>query len=385
MLSVAAKRTASWVFSKRRESFRLLATISQKNGASVFLKNDPGAGGNPLSRNSVSDIKRAKKVKQVAHQTLHIPNTSPDESWRDLLDNGTRFVLYQDSADHLILKVADLERALEHSKRSTSEGFPKAATYSVDFKSTTNVRRVDSAHRRVPELIKAIGWRDGSALKVADLTAGFGRDSFLMASFGCTVGMFERSPTVSALLYDALLRFRESRDPKIQVPALAASELFCMDASELQSIAHSPGSAILPIVHRRGVLGAVPDDRQLKGISFPPDVVFIDPMFSTWSSGRNAASKKDSQFLQGICDFETSSSRLESDSYPRNQIQPLLETESQRLLELASCLAKERIVIKLPRKKSNLKLSRGGKNYPPSFSVLGKSVRFDVFLLKNLK
>ena len=54
-------------------------------------------------------------------------------------------------------------------------------------------------------LLKAIGGRR-SALNVVDATAGLGRDSLLLASYGARVQMCERHPVVHALLEDGLRR-----------------------------------------------------------------------------------------------------------------------------------------------------------------------------------
>ena len=48
---------------------------------------------------------------------------------------------------------------------------------------------------------------------VLDATAGLGRDSFVLATFGCDVQMVERSPVIAALLKDGLRRARQ--DPGV--------------------------------------------------------------------------------------------------------------------------------------------------------------------------
>jgi hypothetical protein len=153
-----------------------------------------------------------------------------------------------------------------------------------------------------------------------------------------------------------------------------------LDASELKAVVDS---GYLGSLQHRRILGPAPENRTEESTSFPPDIVFLDPMFSTWTTGKGATSKKESQFLQSICDFDGHSDRIEQTANVEGDEGPL-EEETQNLLELASCLARERIVVKLPRKKSNLGLRRKGGTHRPSFSVVGKSVRFDVFLMKNL-
>ena len=55
-------------------------------------------------------------------------------------------------------------------------------------------------------IAKAVGIKSGVRPTVADVTAGLGRDSFVLATLGCEVQMVERSPVVHALLSDGLAR-----------------------------------------------------------------------------------------------------------------------------------------------------------------------------------
>jgi 16S rRNA (guanine1516-N2)-methyltransferase len=71
-------------------------------------------------------------------------------------------------------------------------------------------------HRRLfgggkgQDIAKAVGLNHkGFKPKVLDLTAGLGRDSFVLASLGASLLMLERHPIVFALLEDGLARARE--------------------------------------------------------------------------------------------------------------------------------------------------------------------------------
>ena len=62
-------------------------------------------------------------------------------------------------------------------------------------------------HQNSTELIgRAIGLKKQKNPLVIDGTAGLGRDSFVLASLGCTVQMFERNTILSALLSDGITR-----------------------------------------------------------------------------------------------------------------------------------------------------------------------------------
>lgn len=79
--------------------------------------------------------------------------------------------------------------------------------FHINFLSSELQYRV--THRQKEPLLKAVGLDAKQTLDIIDGTAGIGRDSFLLASFGCQVTMIERSPIVSALLYDGLERLKQ--------------------------------------------------------------------------------------------------------------------------------------------------------------------------------
>ena len=140
---------------------------------------------------------------------------------------------------------------------------------SVDFLSGPLRYRQQQANRRNEPLAKAVGLKHGLTPRVADLSAGLGRDSFLLASLGCQVTLVERSPLVAALLGDGIVRARQDRT----VGALLEGHfsLTVMDSSDWLT---SPG------------------------INTKPDVIYLDPMFPP--KKKSALVKKDMQLLQKL-------------------------------------------------------------------------------------
>lgn len=155
-------------------------------------------------------------------------------------------------------------------------------------------------------------------LRVVDCTAGLGRDSFLLASLGCEVTLYERSPVMALLLGDAIER-------------------------ALQNEALSKIASRLHLVH-----GDV-FDAFASGFD-KPDVILVDPMFP--SRKKSAKVKGEMQFLQRF-----------------------IGTDEDATLLLQSALATgcERLVLKRP-------LLTDDTGLKPSFSLKGKSSRFDVYL-----
>ena len=78
---------------------------------------------------------------------------------------------------------------------------PKQAPLKIDFADAKLRHRIFQGGKK-ELLLRAVGAKPG--LLVNDWTAGLGTDSLLLASAGCQVTMYERSPVMAALLSQAL-------------------------------------------------------------------------------------------------------------------------------------------------------------------------------------
>ncbi len=157
-------------------------------------------------------------------------------------------------------------------------------------------------------------------LRVLDATAGWGRDAAVLASTGAKVTMCEREPVMAALLEDGISRLQDTH-------ALSL-DLVSMDAKQY-----------LALCEWRGAQGKY-------------DVIYIDPMHPERS--KSARVKKDLHALQVL---------LGADESP------------EALLKTAQAHALKRVVMKWPARKKAL--------LTPSYSVTGKTVRFDVYVLSE--
>lgn len=166
-------------------------------------------------------------------------------------------------------------------------------------------------------LVKAARARGVESPAVVDATAGLGEDSLLLAAAGATVTMCESDPVIALLLADALRR--AAGDPQL------AGIVSRMTLVEADSVA---------------VLG---------GLTEPPDVVYLDPMFP--SRTKSAAVKKKFQLLH----------RLEAPC-----------EDQDRLMAAALASDPRKVVVKRPVKAPIL------AGVKPSHSIAGKAVRFDV-------
>ncbi len=161
-------------------------------------------------------------------------------------------------------------------------------------------------------LIKAVGLKPKQLLTVLDLTAGLGRDAYLLHCAGCQVQLIERSPIIAALLKENL------RNVNCELP------LMVVDAKDYLLLD--------PIF----------------------DVIYFDPIFP--EKTKTALAKKESRFLREIVGDD-------------------LDAEEVFLLALTK--AKKRVVVKRP------KLAPPIANKKPDIVFAGKSVRFDVYLIKQ--
>lgn len=174
-------------------------------------------------------------------------------------------------------------------------------------------------------IAKAIGIQPGVRPTVLDATAGLGRDAFVLACLGCQVYMIERNPVVAALLADGLRRARLD----LQVAGIVQRmPLLIGDAIELMS-AWTEES---------------------------PQVIHLDPMFP--SRDKSALVKKEMRLFKPLVGADD---------------------DAPDLLAAALALATHRVVVKRPRKAPAI------AGTPPTYSLDGKSSRYDIYAKKSLK
>lgn len=191
----------------------------------------------------------------------------------------------------------------------------------VDFSAGAATYRRRQGTSRKEAIARAVGLKGGATAVVLDLTAGLGRDSFILASLGCTVQMVERSPVVAALLADGLIRAR--REPTL-AGIMARLRLIAGDSLE--------------------VLRTWQDEQ--------PEVICLDPMYP--HRGKSALVKKEMRAIRLLVGDDQ---------------------DSGQLLAAALKMASRRVVVKRPRLAPSL------VGPEPNFAISGKNSRFDVYLV----
>ncbi len=188
----------------------------------------------------------------------------------------------------------------------------------VDFVAGKLAHRRKFGGGRSQPLARAIGLKKGWNPRVLDMTAGLGRDAFVLATLGCEVEMVERSPVIHALLQNGLDRARGDADID---SIIARMQLQCLDGRVYNA-----------------------DDSQ-------PEVVYLDPMYP--HREKSAKVKKEMRLFQLLLDDDQDSAEL-----------------LERALTLALC----RVVVKRPVKAAYL------GDHKPSVSIASPNTRYDIYL-----
>lgn len=191
----------------------------------------------------------------------------------------------------------------------------------VDFVAGRAAHRRRFGGGRNQSLARAVGLKGGISPIVVDVTAGLGRDGFVLACLGCTVELVERSPIIAALLRDGLSR--AVRDPEIG--ALVGERLRLVEADS------------------REFLSLLPE-------SLYPDVIYLDPMYP--HRRKSALVKKEMRLLRQLIGDDG---------------------DAPDLLAIALTRAKRRVVVKRPRTAPPL------AGPEPSFQIATPHTRFDIY------
>lgn len=171
-------------------------------------------------------------------------------------------------------------------------------------------------------LARACGFSKGTVPSVIDATAGLGRDAFLLAGLGAQVTLIERSPVVHAALQAGMARARAA-NPK-------AAEVV--------------GRMTLILGDSRALLGRL-----------SADVVLVDPMHPP--RGNTALVKQEMRALRAIVGTDP---------------------DALELMRAALACARQRVVLKWPRSAPPMDGLRR-----PSHQIVGKTIRYDVFILER--
>ena len=199
------------------------------------------------------------------------------------------------------------------------DSLPMGRALRCDFVGGAVQHRLRFGGGRGQDLPKAAGFKPGINPHIIDATAGLGRDAFLLASLGATVTMIERSADMHALLLDGMAR------------ALDAGGVTAEIINRMTLI-HGDAIQLLP------------------GLS--PEIVLVDPMHPP--RNKSALVKAEMRQIRAIVG---------------------IDDDQTRLMQTALAHASRRVVLKWPAKAAPMAYIP-----PASHQIIGKSVRYDVFM-----
>ena len=157
--------------------------------------------------------------------------------------------------------------------------------------------------------------RDKKGANIWDLTAGLGKDAFIMASAGYNVVMIEQNPMLATILFYAL---NYNILPRNNLQLVYANSIEYIDSK----------------------------------IDIAPDIIYLDPMFKELASSK---SKKEMQLIQV----------LTSDD---------IDLDDVELFNKSYGIAKARVIVKRDNKQSSLV-----DTPLPTYNKSGKTIRFDIY------
>ena len=195
----------------------------------------------------------------------------------------------------------------------------KKSVLKCDFLQGAVNHRLRFGGGRGQHLPKAVGMKGGQSPTIIDATAGLGRDAFLLASLGSQVTLIERSDIIHELLAAGMDVARQAGGQH-------------KDIMDRMTLIHGDSITLLP--HMQA------------------DVVLVDPMHPPRQ--KSALVKAEMRAIRDIVGGDE---------------------DQQLLIETALAMATKRVVLKWPAKAAPLTGLR-----PASHQIIGKSIRYDVFM-----
>lgn len=193
------------------------------------------------------------------------------------------------------------------------------ARLGVDFNAGKLTYRLRHSNSIKQDLTRALGVKPGIRPRILDLTAGLGKDAFVLASQGCQVVAVERHPLIYLLLADGVRR--------------AVNDLRTQVTAALLDLRHADGRSVMA---------------QIQSQDF--DVIYLDPMYP--HRDKTALVKQDMRLLRDVAGDDL---------------------DAEQLFQAALSTAGKRITVKRPLHAPRLGLQ------PPDLQYKGTSTRFDVY------
>jgi 16S rRNA (guanine1516-N2)-methyltransferase len=179
-------------------------------------------------------------------------------------------------------------------------------------------------------LARAIGLKAGINPVVFDVTAGLGKDAFVLSCLGAQVMLIERSTILAALLKDGMERALSNPDVK----DIVSGRMSLLNVDAIDWLSH------------------IDKDQR-------PDVIYMDPMYP--HRNKSALVKKEMRYLREIVGDDV---------------------DAGQLLQVALTCAKRRVVVKRPRNAPILD-NPSLNHRTPDTTVESKNTRYDIYFTQS--
>jgi 16S rRNA (guanine1516-N2)-methyltransferase len=259
---------------------------------------------------------------------LHLPLTV---TWETQVQKETASILAKrlnlsvysiEEFKNLALDSAQLQVTAERIQLVTQDEQGEHSLF-VQFDSGPLFYRIKKGVGKNEDLSRACGLKSiKGKVHILDVTAGLGRDAFVLASLGAVVHLVERSAIMITLLEDGLARAKKN----IEIASIVNENMHL-----------SLGEALSVLEH-------------LEKVEYP-DVIYIDPMFDR--NAKKALNKIEMRTIRAIVGEDL---------------------DAERVLQSALTRARKRVVVKRMRQAETL------QGPSPNFMVKGKSCRYDIYL-----
>lgn len=259
---------------------------------------------------------------------FHLPLTV---TWKTQAEEKTAIVLAQrlnlpvhsmEEFKNLALDSAQLQITPERIQLVTKDEQGEHSLF-AQFETGPLFYRIKKGIGKSEDLSRACGLKSiKGKVHILDLTAGLGRDAFVLASLGAFVHLVERSPIMITLLEDGLERAKKN----IEIASIV---------TENMHLSFGEAIAVLENLTKEAY----------------PDVIYIDPMFDR--NAKKALNKIEMRTIRAIVGEDL---------------------DAKNILQSALTRARKRVVVKRMRQAETL------KGPTPNFMVKGKSCRYDIYL-----
>lgn len=229
---------------------------------------------------------------------------------------------------------------------------PSMKPFSLDFTAAQQRHRLHNISRKQEPLLQALAAKPG--MHIIDGTAGTGRDSTLLAAYGCHMLLCERNPILFLLLENALLHAVQTA----QLHSTSARmHLVNIDLFNVSLLGQHSASASTTNININNISNQTDliDWNKTEHIIQQTDAIYLDPMFP--ERRKDAKVKKLAQVLHALAGQDA-----DQDEVAEHAIDFARQHHSIK-----------RVVIKRPRIAPHL-----SKN-APDHQIMGRSTRFDIY------